>query len=38
MHILFKIDYLRYHERRDMSTLENAQSPEERGRRGGALS
>lgn len=27
MHILFKIDYLKCHERRNMSTLENTQSP-----------
>jgi len=37
MHILFIIDYLRCHGRRNMSTLENTQSPEERGR-GGVLS
>lgn len=37
MRILFIIDYLRCHGRRNMSTLENTQSPEERGRRGGGV-
>ena len=37
VHILFKIDYLKCHGGRDMSTLENTQSPEERGG-GGVLS